>query len=74
MSKKIRFGTATNTKKKAGEQGAENLDNFIKGKFGKTPSEMTKGEKKAFQKMAKELLDAKKISTDDYKAIVDALK
>lgn len=69
-----KFGTAVNTKKNAGQQGAEVLRQFMLDKYQKDPATMTKAEKKAFRKMAKELLKVKKITREDYDMILEALK
>lgn len=68
------FGTAVNTDKKAGQQGAEVLRQFMLDKYQKDPATMTKAEKKAFRKMAKELLEAKQIDKEEYDKICKALK
>ena len=47
------FGTAVNTDKKAGQQGAEVLRQFMLDKYKKDPATMTKAEKKAFKKWRK---------------------
>lgn len=43
------FGTAVNTDKKAGQQGAEVLRQFMLDKYKKDPATMTKAEKKGLQ-------------------------
>lgn len=68
------FGTAVNTDKKAGQQGAEVLRQFMLDKYRTDPATMTKAEKKAFKKMAKELLEAKQIDKEEYDKICKALK
>ena len=68
------IGTAVNTDKKAGQQGAEVLRQFMLDKYKKDPATMTKAEKKAFKKMAKELLEAKQIDKEEYNKICEALK
>lgn len=68
------FGTATNTNKNAGQEGAENLRQFMLNQYGKDPENMTKSEKKAFKKMAHELLQAGEIGRDEYDKIIKALK
>ena len=67
------FGTATNTSKNAGLEGAEKLRQFMLDKFGKDPKDMTKAEKKAFKKMANELKKAGQISEEEYDKILAAL-
>ena len=54
------FGTAVNTDKKAGQQGAEVLRQFMLDKY-KRSRHHDESRKKAFKKMAKELLEAKQI-------------
>lgn len=72
-NKNPKFGTAVNTKRKAGDQGAEVLRQFMLDKYQTDPANMSKAEKKAFKKMAKELLDAKRIDNEEYEKIVSAL-
>ena len=43
-------------------------------KYGKDPATMSKAAKKAFKKMAKELLEAKQIDKEEYNKICEALK
>lgn len=68
------FNTATNTSRKAGQEGAEKLREFMLSKYGKDPATMTRAEKKAFKKMAKELLEARQIDEEEYEKILAALK
>ena len=72
--KKIKFGTATNVSNQPGLEGAEKFRQFMLGKFGKDPKDMTRAEKRAFKKMAKELLEAKQIDQEEYEKILAALK
>ena len=67
------FGTAVNTSKNAGLEGAKKLREFMLSKYGKDPETMTKAEKKAFKKMAKELKKAGQISEEEYDKILAAL-
>ncbi len=73
-NKKPQFGTAVNTSKKAGEEGAAKFREFMLSKYGKDPATMSKAAKKAFKKMAKELLEAKQIDKEEYNKICEALK
>ena len=68
------FGTGTYTGKTPGLDGAMELKRFMMSKYGKDPDKMTKAEKKAFKKMAKELLEAGKIDREEYDKILAALK
>ena len=68
------FATATNTSSNAGLEGAEKFREFMKSKYGQDPATMTKAAKRAFRKMAKDLLKAGKIDEEEYEKILAALK
>lgn len=69
----VKIGAASNLNKKtAAEEGAQFIDSMIKSNGWN--QELTKGQKKAARKMAKELLKAKRISEDVYQAILEQLK
>ncbi len=72
--KQPKFATAVNCKRNAGLQGAEKLRQFMLDQYNTDPAAMTKAEKKAFKKMAKELLEAQAIDKEEYNLICEALK
>ena len=69
--KTTRFGSAAGV---SGIEGGMNLRDFMLNKFNKDPEMMSKGEKKAFRKMAKELAEAGRITKAEYELIKEELK
>lgn len=74
QEKNVRVNVAVNTNKKAGEQGAEVLARFIKGQQETDPAKMSRDEKRAILKSAKEVKKLGKITDEDYQALVEYLK
>lgn len=69
----VKIGATSNLNKKtAAEEGAQFIANMVASNGWK--QELTKGQKKAARKMAKELLDIKRISQELYDAIIEQLK
>nr|QIM10529.1 hypothetical protein PlAlph_4210 [uncultured Alphaproteobacteria bacterium] len=69
----VKIGATSNLNKKtAAEEGAQFIANMVANNGWK--QELTKGQKKAARKMAKELLDIKRISQELYDAIIEQLK
>lgn len=69
----VKIGATSNLNKKtAAEEGAQFIANMIASNGWN--QELTKGQKKAARKMAKELLKAERISEDVYQAILEQLK
>ncbi len=73
MENEIKFQSAVNTSKNAGQEGAEVLKDFMSGKSERKPEEMSRNEKRGIRKMAKMLLKSGAISLEKYKQIIEAL-
>ena len=70
---KVKIGATSNLNKKtAAEEGAQFIANMVASNGWN--QELTKGQKKAARKMAKELLKAERISQEVYEAILEQLK
>lgn len=69
----VKIGATSNLNKKtAAEEGAQFIANMVASNGWN--QELTKGQKRAARKMAKEIFEAKRITQEVYKAILEQLK
>lgn len=68
----VKIGATSNLNKKtAAEEGAQFIANMVASNGWN--QELTKGQKRAARKMAKEIFEAKRITQEVYKAILEQL-